>query len=196
MGARSKHTQSTQTSFLLLHLLTSQTGFLKIPSERSSNTSDDLWLGRLQHRDFSVKSELKPCGSPDTWTMCLIPRDRNVRCSGPSGRIISAFVSALMMFCRREAAAPPTLTCFCCHREPRCRLLQYSQPQKWPQHPQGLVEMRFAGGMIGSEAGQEMDLYEITAAISDRTARGGGRQAGRQTDSSLNKGVWLQSDRK
>lgn len=26
--------------------------------------------------------------------------------------------------------------------------------------------MRFAGGMIGSEAGQEMDLYEITSAIS------------------------------
>lgn len=30
--------------------------------------------------------------------------------------------------------------------------------------------MRFAGGMIGSEAGREMDLYEITSAISDRTA--------------------------
>lgn len=30
--------------------------------------------------------------------------------------------------------------------------------------------MRFAGGMIGSEAGLEMDLYEITSAISDRTA--------------------------
>lgn len=64
--------------------------------------------------------------------------------------------------------------------------------------------MRFAGGMIGSEAGQEMDLYERTAAISDRTAEGGGGRAGganrqthcRQSDSSLNQGVWLHSDRK
>lgn len=30
--------------------------------------------------------------------------------------------------------------------------------------------MRFDGGMIRSEAGLEMDLYEITLAISHRTA--------------------------
>lgn len=52
--------------------------------------------------------------------------------------------------------------------------------------------------MIGSEAGLEMDLYEITSAISDRTA---GERADTHEHRDALKykkkgGVWLHSDRK